>query len=213
MQQRAPVSLPPATSIIFAEQTLPLALDRQSSQTLKNIIAQARVSLGAPLGAITRIVPTISTTSASLAETSPATLREFLIAIGVSPPDELLRAFGEQFFFGIHSINKNAPVFVVSVGSHDRAFAGMLAWESAMNTDLAPIYTPVPLYKAGDNGLPTTRVFEDIVLRNYDVRALKDDAGEIMLYYSFPTPNLLIIAESPYTFTEVLSRLQARRQL
>ena len=48
---------------------------------------------------------------------------------------------------------------------------------------------------------------------NYDVRALKDDAGEVQLYYSFPTQNILIIAGSPYSFPEILSRLQASRQL
>jgi hypothetical protein len=48
---------------------------------------------------------------------------------------------------------------------------------------------------------------------NYDVRELKDDSGNVVLYYSFPTPNILVIAESPHSFTEVLSRLQAQREL
>lgn len=213
MQQRAPVSLPPPTSIIFAEQTLPLALDNESSQTLKNILAQARVTLNAPLGSITRVVPTISTTTEAGMSTQPATLREFLTATAINPPDELLRAMGNQFFLGIHAVNKNVPVLVISISSYNRAFAGMLAWESSMNTDLTPAYIPVPRFRTDTSGLQVARTFEDIVLRNYDVRALKDDAGDIMLYYSFPTPNILIIAESPYTFTEVLSRLQARRQL
>ena len=50
-------------------------------------------------------------------------------------------------------------------------------------------------------------------MRNYDVRALKDDDGTIQLYYSFPTRNVLIIAESPFSFTEILSRLRADRRL
>ena len=50
-------------------------------------------------------------------------------------------------------------------------------------------------------------------MRNYDVRELTDDSGNIVLYYSFPTPNILVIAESPYSFTEILSRLQAEREL
>ncbi len=50
-------------------------------------------------------------------------------------------------------------------------------------------------------------------MRNYDVRALKDDAGQIQLYYSFPTRDILIIAESPYSFGEILSRLRADRRL
>ena len=82
-----------------------------------------------------------------------------------------------------------------------------------MNTALAPFFTPVPTQKMGPDGLPIARIFSDMVMRNYDVRALQDDSGTIELYYSFPNPNLLIIAESPATFTEVLSRLQANRKL
>lgn len=65
----------------------------------------------------------------------------------------------------------------------------------------------------GPDGIQVQRPFSDLVMRNYDVRALKDNDGVIQLYYSFPTRDLLVIAESPYTFTEILSRLQAGRRL
>jgi hypothetical protein len=102
---------------------------------------------------------------------------------------------------------------VIPVLSYDRAFAGMLAWESAINAELSPLFVRVPDLTIGDDGLVQTRTFSDLVMRNYDVRALTDDSGAIALYYSFPTRNMLIVAESPYTFTELLSRLQAQRQL
>ena len=75
------------------------------------------------------------------------------------------------------------------------------------------MFTPVSTQTSGANGLPAVRSFEDTVMRNYDVRALKDDSGQIQLYYSFPTRNVLIIAESPYSFSEILSRLRADRKL
>ena len=89
----------------------------------------------------------------------------------------------------------------------------MLEWEDMINADLIPAFTSVPDTEAGADGLIKKRQFEDVVMRNYDVRALKDDAGTIQLYYSFPTRNILIIAESPYSFAEVLSRLRAERKL
>ena len=89
----------------------------------------------------------------------------------------------------------------------------MLEWEPTLNTDLSPVFAAVPAQTTNASGLPVIRSFSDVVMRNYDVRALKDDAGNIVMYYSFPTQNILIIAESPYTFTEVLSRLQAQRKL
>jgi len=99
------------------------------------------------------------------------------------------------------------------VTNYDRAFAGMLAWEATMNSDLSPAFTPVPSTILDVNGIPSARVFMDDVMRNYDVRELKDDSGTVQLYYSFPSKNLLIIAESPYSFPELLSRLQSVRRL
>ena len=143
----------------------------------------------------------------------PATLTEFFAAIGATAPESLMRALGEEFFFGIHTVDKNAPILVIQVESYDRAFDGMLTWESSMNGDLSPIFAAVPRLVMGTDGIQVERTFTDLVMRNYDVRALKDDAGVIQLFYSFPTRDLLVIAESPYTFTEILSRLQAGRRL
>jgi hypothetical protein len=130
----------------------------------------------------------------------------------MNPPQELMSAIGPQFFFGFHIVDTNAPLFVIPVTSYDHAFAGMLAWEPTMDQDLAPVFTSVsPTTEV--NGLPVQRTFQDEVLRNYDVRELTDDQGNVVLYYSFPTPNILVIAQSPYSFTEILSRLQAEREL
>lgn len=196
-------------AIVFAEQSVSLPLTGQGANALKQTLGGARAASNAGLGSITRIVPIVGPTTA---QQRPATFGEFMVAIEASPPDDLLRALSDDFFLGLHTIDKNAPLIVVPVLSYDRAFAGMLAWESAMNGDLAPLFTPLSRY-ANVNGIPEERRFSDVVMRNYDVRALKDDSGQIQLYYSFPTRGILIIAESPYTFTEVLTRLQADRKL
>ncbi|MBI4079989.1 hypothetical protein HY414_02070 [Candidatus Kaiserbacteria bacterium] len=204
----------PQSSILFAENGVPFPLDNNSSIDLKRLLAQARRGQGGTLGSITRIIPTVTETAenGAAAERS-ATLKEFLSALGTRVPDELLRALPDNFFFGIHTVDENAPLFVIPVVSYERAFAGMLRWEDTLNADLSPIFTPVPDQALGAGGLPEKRRFEDVVMRNYDVRVLKNDAGTIELYYSFPTRELLIIAESPYSFTEILSRLRAERKL
>jgi len=208
-QQSAIVSVANDASILFAEQTVSFPLDGQTPEDIKRVLAQARGGSNATLGSITRIVPTLSTDTGA----RPVTTTELFKAMDVHAPDDLVRALGDQFFLGIHTVDKNAPVFVFTVNSYDHAFAGMLSWEPTMNADLAPFFTLVPALASGQNGLPTARPFKDMVMRNYDVRALRDDSGTIQLYYSFPTPTLLILAESPYSFTEILSRLQAERKL
>lgn len=215
LSQSARTAAPEASSpsLIFAEATSDFDISNQAPLTLKQLLAQLRTSSIASLGSITRIVPTISVGPADATPPRPATFTEFMHAIGANPPDELLRALSSDFFFGIHTVDKNAPVLIVPVASYQRAFAGMLAWEGSMNAELSPIFASVPPQKQDASGILVTRTFEDDIMRNYDVRELKDDAGNVQMYYSFPTQNALIIAESPYSFTEVLSRLQAQRGL
>ncbi|MBV9159838.1 MAG: hypothetical protein JO019_04550 [Candidatus Kaiserbacteria bacterium] len=214
-QQSAQTNRPVASSsIVFAETTQPFELTAQPPQAIRQSLAQMRNSVGSTLGSITRIDPVIPSANPTPGvPEQEASLRQFLTAIGASPPEELLRALSDQFFLGIHTVDKNAPVLVIPVTSYDHAFKAMLDWEPTMNADLAPLFTPVPSLTTGADGIPTTRQFSDLVMRNYDVRALKDDAGDVELYYSFPTRDILIIAESPYSFPEVLSRLQAQRRL
>lgn len=213
-QASAPAASSANASLIFAEQSETVAIDNTSPAALKTAITQALgTSIGA-VGSITQIVPTVSTTSADGTQnTGLATLPTFLAALGISPPAQLMQGLGSSFFFGTHNVGTNAPLFVIPVTNYDLAFAGMLAWEPQMDQDLAPIFTSVPALVTGSNGLPTARTFQDAVMRNYDVRELKDDSGNVVLYYSFPTPNLLIIAQDPSTFTELLSRLQARSSI
>ncbi|MBI4094148.1 hypothetical protein HY417_04240 [Candidatus Kaiserbacteria bacterium] len=203
----------PQSAILFAESGVPLALEGNALE-LKRLLTNARLSGSGTLGSITRIIPTVPETSPEgITSERGATLQEFLRALGTRVPDELLRALSQDFFFGLHTVDENAPLFIIPVVSYERAFAGMLTWEETLSADLSPVFTPVLDQVIGSGGLPEKRRFEDVVMRNYDVRVLKDDAGTIELYYSFPTRALLIIAESPYSFTEILSRLRAERKL
>lgn len=204
-----------SNSILFAEQTIPLAIDNQQPNDLRRELGALRTSTALTLGAILHIVPTINDTdvAANAIVQRLVTFSEFLEAIGASPPEDLVRALDSNFFIGIHTVDENAPVMVIPVVSYERAFPAMLQWEKTINADLTPIFTTVSRQTTGPDGIPRERNFEDAIMRNYDVRQLKDDAGVVQLFYSFPTRNILIIAESPYSFTEVLSRLRADRRL
>ncbi len=210
--QSAPGPAPTDTSMVFAEQTVAFPLT-DAAQSLRSQLALARTSSGT-LGSLLRIVPVVQATGAGGTPIQrEATISEFFTALSIEPPESLMRALGDEFFLGVHTVDKNAPIMVIKVVSYDRAFDGMLSWEKNMNGDLAPLYASVPRLMMGADGIQVQRPYTDLVMRNYDVRALKDDDGVIQMYYSFPTRDLLIIAESPYTFTEILSRLQAGRRL
>ncbi len=200
-------------SILFAEQTAAYSVDGKSPQTIKSELEAGRASSGT-LGSITRVAPVVSALNPDGQTVQRLiTFPEFVSALAIAPPESLMRALGTDFFFGFHTVDENAPILVIPVTSYENAFAGMLAWEKSLNADLSPIFTAVPRLVAGADGIPVERTFSDKVFRNYDVRALSDDQDQIQLYYAFPTRDILIIAESPYTFTEVLSRLQAARRI
>lgn len=202
------------SAILFAEQTVPFPVTNEAPGDVRRILASARDSSSLTLGAILQIVPVDTVTDASGAVTTkPITFSQFLTALGTRAPGELTRALGEDFFFGMHTVDENAPVIIVPVSSYERAFAAMLTWEKDMNADLEPLFTPMPPQMKSADGTLVRRVFEDTVIRNYDVRALKDDTGTVQLYYSFPTRNVLIIGESVYSFGEILGRLRADRRL
>ncbi len=202
------------TSILFSENTFSLPLENNTPLEIKRLVAQVRTDKGATLGSITHFVPTMLQAGADGASTERLlTLEEFFNALGTRTSADLLRALSSKFFFGTYTVDETAPIFVIPVLSYERAFAGMLAWEQTMNSDLAPTFTRVSDQVQGIGGLPERRRFEDVVMRNYDVRVLKNDAGAIELYYSFPTRRLLIIGENVYSFTEILSRLRAGRKL
>ena len=213
-QQTVQTQQLPGSSILFAEHSVTLVINDQTPEQIKRILGQARNSTTGQIGSITRIVPIVNVKNPDgAAGRRVATFSEFMKAIGTQAPDDLLRALGDSYFFGIHMVSNNVPVIIVPVLSYGRAFAGMLAWESSMNSDLVPIFSPVPTQTRDENGLPVLRTFRDAVMNNYDIRELRDDEGNIVLYYSFPNTQLLIIAESPYSFVEILSRLQASRSL
>lgn len=216
MQQRGEESNATLRSnILFAEQNVPFPIDNEAPGDVRRTLASARNSGSLTLGAILQIIPvhTVTDPENGAVSATPITFGEFLSALGTRAPAELARALSDEFFFGIHTVDENAPVIIVPVTSYERAFAAMLEWEPYMNIDLEPLFTLLPPRAQTQNGTLVERVFEDTVMRNYDVRALKDDQGMIQLYYSFPTRNVLIIAESPYSFTEIMSRLRADRRL
>ncbi len=206
-----PIENTTSESLVFSESARTFAITDDAATTIKAQLGQVR-STGGTLGSFTRIIPTMGATTDGQPGT-PATFSEFMHAIDAHASDELLRALSDDFFLGLHTVDTNAPVLVIPVLSYDHAFKAMLEWEKTMNADLSPLFTGVSPLVADQSGLVVDRTFTDEIMRNYDVRALHGDSGQIVLYYSFPTRNMLLIAESPYSFTEILSRLQASQRI
>jgi hypothetical protein len=198
------------SSIMFSEQTLSYPIQGKTGVPLRQELSLARTQIQIPLGAITRIASVLPQADGTPRVVSA---QEFLSALGAAIPGDLAQSLSDEYFFGVHSLDQNVPVLVLPLTDYEHAFAGMLGWEKSISDDLRPLFTHVPAETLMSDGTLVSRKFEDVIIQNYDVRVLKDAAGTVRLLYSFPTRNFLIIAESPNSFVEVLSRLRAERRL
>jgi hypothetical protein len=202
-------------SFLFAEQTFTIPLNGQKPRDLMNQLARSRQGVSLTLGAITRIVPTVIETNIETKQEieRQASTSEFFSSIGARAPQDLVRSFDDAFFLGIHTIDENVPIIIIPVLLYQNAFAGMLKWEDNINEDLTPLFTKLPYQTKDADGNISLNRFEDVIIRNFDARALRDLDGSIKLLYAFPTREILIIAENPFSFVESLARLRAERRL
>lgn len=116
-------------------------------------------------------------------------------------PESLARALAPDFFFGIHVFNGNQPFIILRTDFFESAFAGMLKWESSLARDVLPLFG-----KTVTSDL-VVRPFEDVVIRNRDLRILRNKDGIIVLIYLFQDKHTIIIATADETIKEVVDRL------
>ncbi len=118
-----------------------------------------------------------------------ATAELVLSTMAINAPGSMQRAVTSISFGGYDATD---PVIVMRFTSFDTMFAGMLAWENSMSSDLAPLFGPATI---------TTTL--DSRVNNRDVRVLSNPQNEDVLVYGFITRNTLLIAPNRNTFSAV----------
>ena len=77
----------------------------------------------------------------------------------------------------------------------------MLKWEERMAREI------LPLSGTSVEGALADKKFQDIVVKNRDLRALLNEQGDIVLLYTFYDRETLIITRTTSTLDEVITRL------
>lgn len=137
--------------------------------------------------------------------------------LALPAPSILLRNIEDSSTVGVISAgSESRTFFILNVSSYERTFAGMLAWEKTMPTDLAalyPSYDSAPTTTASSTPASTTpQGFSDDVVDNHDVRVLRDSYGRSLMLYGYDGKDTLIIARDEAAFTALLARLSASGQ-
>lgn len=150
---------------------------------------------------ITSIVPVTVSNNVSTVVTS----NEFLNKIETNIPGNLSRSLNQDFMLGIYNDNSHNHLFLIlKTNDYDQAFAGMLAWENTLLSDMYKIMNI-------DVSSLATNIFEtqwsDKIIENKDSRIIKDSNGSEILIYMIPDKNKIIITDSKGAIVEILSRL------
>ncbi|MEX0934742.1 MAG: hypothetical protein WDZ70_00245 [Candidatus Paceibacterota bacterium] len=136
---------------------------------------------------------------------------ELIARVDLERRAPLARALGDRIMITSVGSAESGSAVIADVSSYDSAFASMIRWEPNIADDLYFLLPPQKsnISTSTETGTPQTG-FVDIIIENRDARVLYDENGEIMLLYSFPRTDILVISTSDSVYREVLERLERR---
>lgn len=137
---------------------------------------------------------------------------EFISLLETHIPDQLKRGLLEDMMYGIHSYNNTQPFLILKTENYQTAYSGMLSWEEYMYMDFNDFFITTEKKFLPNDGIPSTlQKFEDLVVKNKDVRVLRDTQNKIFLMYSILDKNIIVITTDENTFGEIISRFSNTR--
>jgi len=195
-------------SIIFTEARESVDISEKDARGTMSMLANARRNSIFSLGSIIELYLTrsVETTEGQSVPTHVDAI-DFLKTIGADTPDTFVQTLNSDYVVGIHVIDENVPFLILTTRSYGHAFSGMLAWESSIEENLDPFFSPnakqsKPAVAEGGNA------FADTVIQNIDVRILRDSNGEIRMLYAFVDRNTIIATTNIRTLIELARRLR-----
>ncbi len=194
-----------ATSFFVAERERRIDTGSRTGRNIIDAVNHERAAVNMTVGGIENII----FTKTAGTETQSLSAEGLFKALSINAPSALVRNLNPEFMFGFYAGSSVEPFLILKIPSYEQAYASMLYWEKTMAADLkflAPTRPPVD-----EEGAVFGRNFSDEILKNKDIRVLKDAAGQSILLYSFTDEKTLIITSTEETFAEILRRLGTPR--
>jgi hypothetical protein len=121
---------------------------------------------------------------------------EFLSLFDASVPFDFVSSLN-NIAFGNY---RGAPWILLTISDKNTALGGMLAWETTMGRNLAPIFSAMPSTSYAR--------FTDSIINSTDVRMLKNDAGTEEIVYGFVGYDKLLITSNTTAFLNLAQNIQ-----
>ncbi len=205
-------------SLIFTEEQKEFNITNKNAREILQTLGAEKNNSTLPLGQMSYLYPTKTELVLETEVTRLISAEEFLTSIRAQVSGAFLRSLEPSFMIGIHVFNQNQPFIVFTSNSYQHSFNGLLEWERVMYQNLSlfmgrnvdPILG-VPTNPQTGEEVVLRENFEDIIIKNIDVRALLSEEGSIELLYAFPNQQTLIITTNKNTLIEIITRLNSVR--
>ncbi len=197
-------------SLIFTEGVEAVDTTDKMARILKQELTKFRVGKYYSDGSVIEFYLTKQQKMENSDETYPVrlTVSQALNALDLKTLTKTDAVFTGNYIIGIFAMQTgNVPFLVLKTNLFEYAFDAFLKWENYMEQDLAPLFSPggeyvEPAVLSGHNK------FTDTVMKNFSVRVLRDDNGDIRLMYSFINKNTVLLTTDINAFVELTGRLQ-----
>ena len=205
---QAPFIKVDATQIVF------LTPEDRTRGSVMGKLENARQATALSLGLIGRLYPAAPPTSA---ESAPilTNLQTILTTLSSNIGGEFVRSIDPYYYtLAVHSFDENQSLLIFKVDSYGSAYAGMLAWERSMYNDLQPLFHRTPRPRIiGEESTTTAPIiqvlgtkFVDRVVENRDSRVMQNEAGDILLLWTFLDRFTVAITTNEHTLREIITR-------
>ncbi len=142
--------------------------------------------------------------------------QDFVTLSNFRMPDILKRSLNPDFMVGMYSLSQNLPFVIFKTSSFENSYAGMMEWESGLQSDFDTLFSLNENKGGGLNAALTPSIvnkFQDITIVNKDVRILYDEQKRPIMLYGIIDKDTIIITTNEDAFREIVSRLNKEKGL
>ena len=202
-----------AYGLLFTEGYEQVDITNKVPRAAREAFALVRKRGAFSIGSLIELVPTARVRDEETGDSIPtrASSKELVRALGFRVPALFIETLGPLYMSGLHVGDENIPFLILTTTSYDHAFSGMLSWEKSIEEDLAPFMSPQATYTPPATA-QGSQIFIDTVVRNFDIRILRDETGAIRILYGFADRNTIIITTRVETFLSIAERLRVEKQ-
>lgn len=174
-------------------------------------INQLKSSIGQELNNLSGQIKIIFFTRTMDEQKEIAPISSLFSLAKIEAPNSLTRVLSNNYLFGRYNSfgehEQEAPFFILETTDYNQAYISMLNWEETMLEDFYLFFE----VKLPEGKTPYSyRRWNDVIIKNKDVRVIKDEYGKNLLFYSFVNKNNFVITTDIKALEEIIGRILAK---